>query len=66
MDPYHIISSETLDIVTIYNIFNDNKKLRLSEELKNKVIVCKTYLDAKLATNEKPMYGINTWFWLLI
>ena len=62
MNQYHIISSETLDIVTIYNIFKDNKKLKLSEELKKKVIACKTYLDAKLANNEKPMYGINTGF----
>lgn len=62
MDNYHIISSEALDIVTIYNIFKDNKKLKLSEELRTKVIACKTYLDAKLATNEKPMYGINTGF----
>jgi histidine ammonia-lyase len=62
MDQYHIISSETLDIVTIYNIFKDNKKLKLSEELKKKVVACKIYLDTKLANNEKPMYGINTGF----
>ncbi len=62
MDQYHIISSETLDIVTIYNIFKDNKKLKISDELSNKVIACKTYLDEKLASNKKPMYGINTGF----
>jgi histidine ammonia-lyase len=62
MDQYHIISSETLDIVTIYNIFKDNKKLKLSEEHKEKVVACKIYLDTKLANNEKPMYGINTGF----
>lgn len=62
MDNYHVISSKTLDIVTIYNIFKDNKKLKLSEELIKKVIACKSYLDAKLASNKKPMYGINTGF----
>ncbi|BAO77552.1 histidine ammonia-lyase [Winogradskyella sp. PG-2] len=62
MSKYHIISSEPLDIVTIYNVFNDNKKLKLSDELKAKVITCKTYLDTKLANNKKPMYGINTGF----
>ncbi|WP_400079134.1 histidine ammonia-lyase [Winogradskyella sp. R77965] len=62
MDNYHIISSEALDIVTIYNIFDNNKKLKLSDESIDKVVSCKAYLDAKLANDKKPMYGINTGF----
>jgi histidine ammonia-lyase len=62
MDNYHIISSETLDIVTIYNIFKLNKKLKLSEELTRKISQCKAYLDAKISNNKAPMYGINTGF----
>ncbi|NRB59087.1 MAG: histidine ammonia-lyase [Winogradskyella sp.] len=62
MNNYHIISSDALDIVTIYNIFNDNKKLKLSEESITKIKACKTYLDNKLADDKKPMYGINTGF----
>ena len=62
MDNYHIISSEALDIVTIYNIFETNKKIKLSKESINKVEACKAYLDAKLSNNKKPMYGINTGF----
>ena len=62
MDNYHIISSEALDIVTIYNIFYENKKLKLSDASANKIKKCKTYLDAKLANEKKPMYGINTGF----
>jgi histidine ammonia-lyase len=62
MDNYHLISSDALDIVTIYNIFKDKKKLRLSEESVQKIRDCKTYLDTKLANNKKPMYGINTGF----
>lgn len=62
MDNYHIISSDALDIVTIYNIFYQNKKLKLSEESSNNIKKCKTYLDAKLANEKKPMYGINTGF----
>jgi histidine ammonia-lyase len=62
MNQYHIISSEALDIVTIYNIFKDKKKLKLSEELKAKVVACKAYLNAKLASDKNPMYGINTGF----
>ncbi len=62
MDNIHSISSEPLDIVTIYNIFNDNKKLQLSDELTKKIEDCKAYLDKKLANNKDPMYGINTGF----
>lgn len=62
MDNYHIISSDALDIVTIYNIFYENKKLKLSESSAQKIQQCKTYLDEKLANEKKPMYGINTGF----
>ncbi len=62
MDSYHIISSDALDIVTIYNIFKDNKKLKLSESAIQNIEKCKAYLDNKLTNNKKPMYGINTGF----
>ena len=62
MDNYHIISSDPLDIVTIYNIFKEKKKLKLSETSIEKIIACKVYLDEKLANSKKPMYGINTGF----
>lgn len=62
MNNYHIISSEALDIVTIYNIFKEKKKLKLSSESVEKIVACKTYLDGKLANSKKPMYGINTGF----
>lgn len=62
MDNYHFISSEALDIVTIYNIFHNNKKLKLSESSVTNIKNCKKYLDTKLANNKNPMYGINTGF----
>lgn len=62
MSTYHYISSEKLDIVAIYNIFKDNKKLKLSKESIQKIKTCKTYLDKKLSEAEKPFYGINTGF----
>lgn len=62
MNHFHTISSEPLDIVTIFNIFEKNQKLKLSAVLEEKVLACKRYLDAKLASDKNPMYGINTGF----
>ncbi|WP_299381369.1 histidine ammonia-lyase [uncultured Lacinutrix sp.] len=62
MSTFHYISSEKLDIVTIYNIFKDKKKLKLSKESVDKINTCKTYLDKKLSEADKPFYGINTGF----
>jgi len=62
MSNFHYISSNKLDIVTIYNIFKDKKKLKLSNEAIQKIKKCKTYLDKKLSEAEKPFYGINTGF----
>ncbi|MEO1032153.1 MAG: histidine ammonia-lyase [Bacteroidota bacterium] len=62
MNDYHVISSEALDIVTIYNIFKEKKRLKLSEKSIEKIVACKAYLNDKLANNKKPMYGINTGF----
>ncbi|MUU77279.1 histidine ammonia-lyase [Winogradskyella endarachnes] len=62
MNNYHVISSGALDIVTIYNIFYKNKKLKLSEGSIKNIKKCKSYLDDKLTNNKKPMYGINTGF----
>ncbi|MGB1210513.1 MAG: histidine ammonia-lyase [Lacinutrix venerupis] len=62
MNAFHYISSDRLDIVTIYNIFKENKKLKLSEESIQKIENCKTYLNKKLDEADKPFYGINTGF----
>ncbi|MCL4160341.1 UNVERIFIED_CONTAM: hypothetical protein GTU68_051295 [Idotea baltica] len=62
MSKYHQISSEQLDIVNIYKIFNEGKKLKLSKEAIQNIKKCKTYLDSKLEGGEKPFYGINTGF----
>ena len=62
MSTYHQISSEKLDIITIYNIFKENKKLKLSKEAIQNIKACKAFLDTKLHDDEKPFYGINTGF----
>ncbi|MFD2823459.1 histidine ammonia-lyase [Lacinutrix iliipiscaria] len=62
MSKYHQISSEELDIVTIYNIFKEGKKLKLSSAAIQNIKKCKAYLNSKLEADDKPFYGINTGF----
>lgn len=62
MTKYHHISDAKLDIVTLYNIFKDNKKLKLSNESIAKIKKSKAFLNSKLEEEDKPFYGINTGF----
>lgn len=58
----HYISPETLTFETIEAILTQKYKLALSEESKKRINDCKTYLDNKIATSDKPLYGITTGF----
>ena len=62
MDNTHYISSEILSIETIQEIITQDKKLALSNESKEKIEKCRLYLDTKMASQETPIYGINTGF----
>lgn len=62
MSNCHIISSEILDLATISSIISEQKTLKLSKESEEKINRCRTYLDSKLKSQNKPIYGINTGF----
>lgn len=62
MDNTHYISSEVLQLETLQEIISQNKTIALSEEAKVNIQKCREYLDAKMAGNEKAIYGINTGF----
>ena len=62
MNSTHYISSEVLELSTIQDIITQQKKLQLSDEAKERIINCRTYLDEKLKGEDKPIYGINTGF----
>lgn len=62
MEQIHYISSKPLDLKTIADIIYNNKQIALSDEAIQKIKSCRTYLDNKLATEHKPIYGINTGF----
>lgn len=62
MDNKHYISTKELDLKTLYSIVSDNLQLELSNEVKDKITNCRTYLNEKLKSQDFPIYGINTGF----
>ena len=62
MDNFYYISADVLDIETISNVIDNKLKLKLSDEAKVNIENCRKYLDHKITTNKKPVYGINTGF----
>ena len=62
MQEFHYISSALLDLPTINDILETEKKLELSEEARLNITKSKEYLDSKLKNNQTPVYGINTGF----
>jgi len=62
MDNFHYISSEVLSLETVHEIISYHKSIALSEEAKINIQKCRDYLDKKMESHEKPIYGINTGF----
>lgn len=62
MQNIHHISPEFLNYETIEKIVNDNCQLALSDESKDLIVKCRTYLDNKMITQTEPIYGITTGF----
>lgn len=62
MDNIHYISTEILSLETLQEIVLHHKSLALSDEAKVNIQNCRDYLDKKMASNSKPIYGINTGF----
>ncbi|MBE9488828.1 MAG: histidine ammonia-lyase [Bacteroidetes bacterium] len=62
MDTYHYISSSALDLKTISELILTERPLKLSEDSITKIQNCRHYLDKKMESHDKPIYGINTGF----
>ncbi len=58
----HYISPEKLTFQSIFQILKENQQIELSEESKNRILKCRNYLDDKMASQDEPIYGINTGF----
>lgn len=62
MDSHHYITSDILNLEVIQDIISNQKKLALSEEAKVNIQKSRKYLDDRMNSDDKPIYGINTGF----
>ncbi|MCH5221096.1 MAG: histidine ammonia-lyase [Muribaculaceae bacterium] len=62
MNNIHYISSDHLTIDDACRIVENNVKLALSDDARNRIVRCREYLDNKIANCSEPVYGITTGF----
>ncbi len=62
METFHIINNDFLSLNDLWHIFSTHQKLKLSPANKNKVKKARQFLDHKLQSSDRPIYGINTGF----
>lgn len=62
MSDFFSISNQALTLSDIRNIIDKKLKIQLSEEAKEAITKCRTFLDQHIASSEAPVYGINTGF----
>jgi histidine ammonia-lyase len=58
----HYINSAKLSLSRIEEIINNSYQIALSEEAITNIVSCRNFLDNKIKTHDKPIYGINTGF----
>jgi histidine ammonia-lyase len=58
----HSISHKKLTLSDLSAILNGELRVTLSDDAREKIARCRTYLDQKLSTSQKAIYGINTGF----
>jgi histidine ammonia-lyase len=60
--PEFKISPNGLSIADIRQIIQSDSTISLSEESIQKIQACRSYLDKKIATIDRPVYGVTTGF----
>jgi histidine ammonia-lyase len=56
------IGKQGLSLAAIKEIIESKASIALSPEAKEKIRVCRAFLDQKMAKSSEPIYGINTGF----
>ena len=62
MNNVYYVGSESLTFEAIEQILNENIKLEMTQEVKDRIQRCRDYLDWKIEQSDEPIYGITTGF----
>lgn len=62
MSTTYTINPETIDLTDVDHIVKHNLKIKLSSSATQKVAQGRDFLEKKLTTHDRPIYGINTGF----
>ena len=58
----HHISAERLTIERVGEIIENNYKIALSDDARQRIVKCRKYLDEQIASSDLPVYGVTTGF----
>jgi histidine ammonia-lyase len=58
----HSISDKKIELADLQHLLQREVTLELATSAKEKINACRTYLDNKVKSAGKPIYGINTGF----
>lgn len=58
----HYINGDKLSLSKVKEILSNDMQIQLSDNAKNRIVKCRQYLDKKIESHDKPIYGINTGF----
>lgn len=56
------IDNQWITLDSLETILAENTQLKLTDEVKKTINVCRTYLDEKVAKSDRLIYGVNTGF----
>jgi histidine ammonia-lyase len=62
MNNVYAVGSGDLTFDIVERIIDENMRLELAPEAKQRIQRCRDYLDKKIATSKTPLYGITTGF----
>lgn len=61
METFHI-GVQGITLQQVHEIVTKGLRLALSDEARDKIQACRNYLDRKMASQDKAIYGVNTGF----
>jgi histidine ammonia-lyase len=62
MEKVHLVTTEEIGWKKFEQMIAGGTRIVLSEEVKSKILACRSYLDQRMDNEEEILYGINTGF----